>query len=392
MTGPAIFTRQNSLKMNDKGPELSVIIPCLNEEQALGSCLDAAKKAIQKNRLKAEIIVVDNGSTDNSREIAKEKDVILVHEQETGYGLAYLKGFEIAKGKYLFLADADDSYDFGEIARFIAFLENGYDFVIGNRFKGRIEKAAMPWSHKYIGNPILSGISRLFFGTKIHDVHCGMRAITKEALEKLRLKTKGMEFASEMVILAGKKRLKIKELPIDYYRRKGRSKLRSFADGWRHLRFMLLYSPFFLFFIPGTTLLLLGLISMLGIYSGALSFLGIKFQYHPMFLSALFIITGYQLIIFALFAKSYAIIHLGDDPIFNRLYRYVTIEKASIVGIVTVLLGIFIYIKIFLRWTSSGFGALNEVKNSIVALTLIIAGIQTIFSSFMLSILGIKEK
>lgn len=378
--------------MNDKNPELSVILPCLNEEQALGSCINAVKKIIEENHLEAEIIVVDNGSTDNSREIAKEKGVILACEKERGYGSAYLKGFEIAKGKYLFLADSDGSYDFNEIAAFAACLKEGYDFVIGDRFKGKIERGAMPCSHKYIGNPLLSGISRLFFKTKIHDVHCGMRAITKEALLKLGLKTKGMEFASEMVVMAGKKRLRIKELPINYYKRKGESKLKSFADGWRHLRFMLLYSPLFLFFIPGTALLLLGIISMLGIYSGALSFLGIKLQYHPMFLSALFIIAGYQLIIFALFAKSYAIIHLGDNPIFNKLYRYVTIEKASLVGTAIVLLGVFIYIKIFLKWINTGFGALNEIKNSIVALTLIIVGIQTVFSSFMLSILGIKEK
>lgn len=201
-----------------------------------------------------------------------------------------------------------------------------------------------------------------------------------------------MEFASEMVIKAVKRKLKIKELSINYYKRKGESKLKSFADGWRHLRFMLLYSPLFLFFIPGLVLFLIGVVSMLWLYFGSPQILGIKLFYHPMFPSALLIITGYQLIIFALFAKTYAIAHLGDTAIFDKLYNYITIEKAGIVGIVLGILGIMIYAVIFFKWINSGFGQLHEVKNSIIALTLVTIGIQTIFSAFMLSILGIKEK
>lgn len=201
-----------------------------------------------------------------------------------------------------------------------------------------------------------------------------------------------MEFASEMVIMAGKNGLKIKELPINYFKRQGDSKLNSFTDAWRHLRFMLLYSPLFLFFIPGLILFLIGLISMLWMYLGSPKILGIQFHYHPMFLSALLIIIGYQLIIFSLFAKTYAIIHLRDKPIFNNLYKYITIEKAGIAGILMGISGVIIYIVIFFKWLSSGFGELQEIKNSILALILIITGIQTIFSSFMLSILGIKEK
>ncbi|MBZ9578025.1 glycosyltransferase family 2 protein [Patescibacteria group bacterium] len=379
-------------KTSNKNPEVSIILPCLNEEQSLGTCLEKIKKVVRKNNLNAEIIVVDNGSTDNSCKIAKRKKVKIIYEPKRGYGSAFLKGFEVAKGKYFFCADSDGSYDFREIPRFIEELKKGSDFVIGDRFKGKVKKGAMPWFHRYIGNPMLSGILRLFFKTKIQDVHCGMRTITKKALKELNLRATGMEFASEMVIQAVKKNLKTKEIPIDYHKRKGTSKLKSFRDGWKHLRFMLLYSPLFLFFIPGVLLFLIGLISMLWLYFGSLNIFGIEFQYHPMFLSALLIIIGYQLIIFSLFAKTYAINHLGEKPIFNKLYKYLTIEKAGIVGIIIVLLGIIIFATIFFKWLNTGFGELDEIKNSITALTLIIVGIQTIFSSFMLSILGIKEK
>ena len=378
--------------MADKNPDLSIILPCLNEEQALGSCLQEIKKIAEKHNLDAEIIVVDNGSTDNSCKIALEKKVELVHEKERGYGAVYLKGFEAAGGRYLFLADPDGSYGFSEIPRFIEELKKGYDFVIGNRFKGKIEKGAMPWLHKHIGNPALSAILRLFFKTKIHDTHCGMRAITKEALKRLNLRTAGMEFASEMIMKAIKENLKIKELPINYYKRKGESKLKSFADGWRHLRFMLLYSPLFLFFIPGFLLFLIGGVSLLWLYFGSPEILGIRLFYHPMFLSALLTIVGYQLIIFALFAKTYAITHLGNKPTLEKLYKYITIEKAGIAGILMAILGVVIYGMVFFKWVNSGFGELSEIKNSILALALIAIGIQTISSAFMLSILGIKEK
>jgi len=376
----------------EKCPEISIVLPCLNEEQAIGFCLDKIKEVVEKNNLNAEIIVVDNGSTDSSCNIVREKQVKLIEEKEIGYGSAYLKGFEVAKGKYIFMADSDGSYDFDEIPNFINYLRQGYDFVIGDRFKGEIEKEAMSWFHKYIGNPMLSGVLRFFFNAKIHDVHCGMRAIRKDLLKQLNLRTTGMEFASEMIIKAIKNNLKIKEISINYHKRKGESKLKSLADGWRHLRFMLLYSPLFLFFLPGIFLFLIGLISLIWMYFGSPEILGIKLYNYPMFLSALLIIIGYQLIIFALFAKTYAVFHLGDRPAFERIYRYVTIEKASISGVIITLLGAIIYITIFLKWLNAGFGALQEFKNSIIALTLIVIGIQTIFSSFILSILGIKEK
>ncbi len=376
----------------DNNPEISIVLPCLNEEKALGSCIDKIRDVIHKGKLDAEIIVSDNGSTDKSCSIASEKKVTLVHEREKGYGAAYLRGFEAARGRYIFMADADGTYDFEEIPKFVEQLKAGYDFAIGNRFQGNMEKGAMPWANKYIGNPILAAILRIFFHTRIHDTHCGMRALTREAVKKLNLKTTGMEFASEMIVEALKKNLKIKELPIDYHARSGDSKLQPAADGWRHLRFMLLYSPRFLFLYPGITLFALGLASLFLLYFDLLTILGVRLQYHPMFPAALLTIIGYQLIIFALFARTYTITHLEDKAGFGWLYKYITIEKAGIAGIGMGVLGVAIYLLILLKWLKTGFGPLNEVKNSILALTLITVGIQTIFSAFMLSILGIKER
>lgn len=225
--------------MAEKSPELSVVLPCRNEEEALVSCLQQIRDVFEANNIRGEIILSDS-SADSSPQIARRFDVTLVKHNKEGYGMAYLEGFKAATGKYIFCADPDGSYDFAEISRFLDCLRGGYDFIIGNRFEGRIAPGAMPWLHQYVGNPLFSLLLRIFFRMKISDVHCGMRALSREALDKLRLKTLGMEFASEMVIKAVKKKLKIKELPINYYTRRGKSKLRSFADGWRHLRFMLL--------------------------------------------------------------------------------------------------------------------------------------------------------
>lgn len=372
--------------------ELSVVLPCKNEEKSLDFCIKQIKKVLEDNRIRGEIIVSDS-SSDGSPRIAGKNKVKLVKHDKEGYGIAYLEGFKEARGKYIFMADSDGTYDFNEIPRFLKALRQGYDFVIGDRFRGKMEEGAMPWSHKHIGNPVLSGILRVFFASNIHDVHCGMRAISREALEKLNLRTAGMEFASEMVIKAIKKNLKIKQIPINYYKRKGKSKLRPFSDAWKHLRFMLLYSPLFLFFIPGMILFLIGLITMLWFYLGNPTIFNLKFQFHPMFISSLLTLIGYQLIVFAAFAKSYAINHLGEESkAMQKLYKLITIEKASIIGIILGLVGIGIYLFILIKWIKLGFGSLNEVKNSILALTLIVLGIQTVFSSFMLSILSIKEQ
>lgn len=372
--------------------DISIILPCRNEQEALPLCFEQIKKVLKENNLSAEIIVSDS-STDKSPKIAQKNNAILVKHNKEGYGIAYLEAFKYAKGKYIFMADADCTYDFKEIPKFINELKKGYDFVLGNRFSGKIEEGAMPPVNRYFGNPLLSGILRLFFHAKIKDSHCGMRAITKTALDKLNLQTTGMEFASEMIVKALRNKLRIKELGINYYKRKGNSKLRPFSDAYKHVRFMLLYSPLFLFFIPGLILFLLGVITMLWFYFGNPNFFGVKLFYHPMFLSASLTIIGYQLIIFSAFAKIYSITHLKEhSKFFEKFFRYINIERASITGIIICLLGAGIYFFIISKWIFTQFGSLNEIKNSVVALTLIVVGTQTIFSSFMMSILSIKEK
>ncbi|MDA8611483.1 glycosyltransferase family 2 protein [Candidatus Pacebacteria bacterium] len=384
--------------MKEKEPEITVIFPCLNEEEALVSCLQQIRAVITKNKLAAEVLVTDNGSTDRSVEIIKEQQKIfpelkLFIEPNRGYGSAYQKGLSKARGKYIIMSDIDKTYDLKESWKFVDALREGSEFVIGNRFSGKMHKNSMPLLHKYLGNPILSFLVRLFFGTKVRDVHCGMRAISKSALNKINLKTTGMEFASEMVIKAVKEKLKITEVPISYSPRLGESKLRSMTDGWRHLRFILLYSPLFIFFIPGIFLFGIGLFSMAILYFGKLEFFGQQFIIHPIFISSIFMIIGFQLISFAGFAKAYAVTHLEEESHFlEKIMKYMSIEKASIIGIAGIIIGIFIYIVILTKWIDSGFGSLNEIKNSVIALTVIVLGVQTISNSFMTSILGIKEK
>jgi glycosyltransferase involved in cell wall biosynthesis len=315
----------------------------------------------------------------------------LIHEADKGYGNACMRGFKEAEGKYLFLADGDGSYDFSQIPLFLEKLRQGYDMVIGNRFTGGMKTGSMPWHHRYIGNPVLSAFVRKFFGVKIKDVHCGARALSKEAFLKMDLRCDGMEFASEMIVQASRRGLKMGEVPVNYNERLGDSKLRSFRDGWRHLRFILLYSPLYLFFIPGILLFCAGIITMAILYLISPTILGIQLFVHPMFLSSAFIILGYQLVFFSFFAKIYAITHLGErSVVVERLFRAITLERAGLTGIAIGLLGIFIYAYIFKSWISSGFGSLDQIKNSIVALTLSVVGVQTIFSAFMLSMVGIR--
>lgn len=391
--------RQLKLQMQDKiNPEISVVLPCRNEEAGLPFCLDQIKKITKEKNLSVEVIVSDS-SFDKSPEIAQKNNVILLKHDKEGYGSAYLEAFKIVKGKYIFMADADGTYDFAEIPNFLKQLKRGNDLVLGNRFAGKIEPGSMPFINRYLGNPVLSFILNVFFNlpagrqAKIKDSHTGMRAIRKSTLEKINLRTTGMEFASEMIIKSIKNGLKIKEVQINYYKRKGVSKLKPFSDAWKHMRFMLLYSPLFLFFIPGIFIFAAGTIFMTWLYFGSPKILGLNLYYHPMFFSSALIIIGYQLIIFSAFAKSYAINHLGEkSETMQKFYSLITIERASMIGIIILLFGAIVYAFIIKKWINNGFGNLNEIKNSIVGLTLVIFGVQTIFSSFMLSILSIKEK
>ncbi len=388
----------------DQMPDVTVILPCLNEELALPHCLEEIGRAIlsleKSLGLKTETLVVDNNSRDKSASIIKRyatqnPSIHYIYAEDQGYGSAYLEGFKHAHGKYIFMADADNTYNLGDLAKFIQPLHEGQaDMVIGNRFAGKSDLlTSMPWLHLHIGNPLLSFLVRIFFNVKVHDVHCGMRSITRETFSSLDLHTGGMEFASEMLIKTAKRHKKVIEIPIEYRPRIGDSKLRSFSDGWRHVRFILLYSPLILFLAPGALMFLLGTISFLGLYFGNPQIFGLQFYVHPLFVSSLLIMTGYQLILFAGFARTYAVTHLGDkDSFLEPLYRKITIEKAGFAGITLSLVGVAIYMFIFVKWVRSGFGSLDEIKNSIAALTFITIGIQTFFGAFMFSILGIKEK
>ena len=377
----------------NKEIEVSVVIPCLNEEETIVSCIKKALKAFRDHNITGEVVVSDNGSNDNSVALAKNAGARVVHQPEKGYGNAYLKGFDEARGNYIIMGDADDTYDFLEIPKFIEPLRKGYDFVMGTRLKGNILPGAMPWKHRYIGNPLLTAFLNLLFKAKISDSHCGMRGFTKKAYKKLGLKTSGMEFASEMIIKAAKNNLKIKEVPITYYPRKGVSKLSSFKDGWRHLRFMLLFSPLHLFLIPGITIALFGIILMGLLLRGPLIIGDISLDVHPMFIGSLLVILGYQITAFGIHTKIYRVTCKieDNDNLTKAILKHITLEKGLLLGSLILIIGLITGLIIFMKWIKSGFGSLQEVRLTLVALTLIAIGTQTIFSSFFLSTLEIEK-
>jgi len=374
-------------------PKVSIILPCRNEEKAVGFCIDNIKKIINKHNIDAEIIASDS-SKDKSAEIAESLGAKVVKHNKKGYGIALLEGFKAANGRYIFFADADCTYEFREIPRFLHYLKNGYDFVIGNRFKGKIQRGSMPWLHKYLGNPLLSATLRLFFGARIHDAHCGMRAITRKALDKLELKTTGMEFASEMIIKAIKNRLKIKELNINYYKRKGKSKLGSFTDGWRHLRFMLMYAPNYLFMVPGISLMIIGIFIMVLFLIGPIKIFGLTLYTHPIIIGSFFAILGYQVINLGIYARTYAVSTGFEkkDKFIDSIAKYITFEFGLIFGIVLLLIGFFSGLIILLDWIIRGFPGILKINNIILILTLGVLGIQTIFSAFFISILLVEKR
>ncbi|MGI6373874.1 MAG: glycosyltransferase family 2 protein [Patescibacteria group bacterium] len=383
--------------MNNK-KLISIILPCRNEEAGVAFCLSEIKQVINDHQLLAEIIVVDNNSTDRSAEVVRDwqstlPELRLVQESREGYGHAYLRGLDEARGEYIFMADADGSYNFHDLPRFIRELESGADLVVGNRFSHQISQKEMPWLHRYLGNPLLSGLVRKFFNIKIKDIHCGARALRADVLKNLKLYTGGMEFASEMIIRAAKENLAITEIPIKYRERLGDSKLQSFTDGWRHLRFILLYSPLILFFIPGAIIFSLGLILNIIFYFHTPIIFGIQLYFHPMFLFSLMIILGYQLMIFGGFSKVYAITHLGDShQLIEKMFKQITITRVLLLGVIITIIGLVFYSTIFYHWLASGLDSLSKEKESILMLSLMVVGLQTIFSAFMFSILGIKNR
>ena len=370
--------------------ELSILMPCLNEAETLGTCIKKAQKYLTENDIAGEIIVADNGSTDGSQDIAKNMGARVIHVRQKGYGSALRGGILSATGQYVIMADADDSYDFSNLNPFLYKLRQGYDLVMGNRFKGGIKRGAMPPLHKYLGNPVLTWIGKLFFASPCNDFHCGLRGFRRDAIEQLDLRTTGMEFASEMVVKATLNKMRITEVPTTLSP-DGRSRpphLNTWRDGWRHLRFLLLYSPRWLFFYPGLFLMAMGLTSTFGLISSP--------KIHTLLYSSAAIIIGFQLVSFAVFTKVFAINEglLPRDAKLNRLLRFINLEGGLIAGCILLLIGVISSVYAFMLWENTSFGALNPVEVMrivIPAVTTLALGFQIIFSSFFLSVLGLKR-
>jgi glycosyltransferase involved in cell wall biosynthesis len=379
---------------------LTILMPCLNEAETLRNCIEKAQRAAAPLGLEFEVVIADNGSTDGSVEIAERCGARVVHVKEKGYGSALSGGIRAARGKWIIMGDADDSYDFSRIAPFVETLSQGFDLVVGCRMPrggGAIDPGAMPWKHKWLGNPALSLIGRIFFRCPINDFHCGLRAFTRQSFEKMELQTTGMEFASEMVIKATMKNLKIGEVPITLHK-DGRSRpphLRSWRDGWRHLRFMLLFSPRWLFLLPGLVLATIGLVGMLLLSYSQFGLGGLTLDAGTMAVTSLAMLVGLQLIAFACFTKVFAIAEglLPNDPSFAKLFRFVNLERGVTAGILIFLVGCFLLMRALLIWKGAGFGEISYSENLrrvIPAVTLIATGIQVVFSSFFLSVLGLR--
>ncbi len=372
-------------------PVVSVVIPCLNEAENIEHCVLAAHAALQRMDVPGEVVVADNASEDDSAALAARAGAHVVVESRRGYGSAYLAGFAASRGDYIVMADADLTYDFGEIPHFVEELQAGAELVMGDRMDN-IKPGAMPWLHRYVGNPLLSGLLNLFFRTGVNDAHCGMRALRRDVLPRLDLRTTGMEFASEMVIRASKENLRIAEFPIEYHPRGGESKLSSFRDGWRHLRFLLVHSPTHLFILPGLVLSGVGMLLMILVAAG-LSFFGRAWGLHALIGGALLTIVGTQILALGLCAHAYGTYFMGErDPWFDRMRARFRLEHGLLLGGLFMLAGCVMGTVVLVTWISNGFGQLSYEQLALFAATLLIVGIQIFFSSFLLSILGLRRR
>lgn len=381
--------------MSAEEVEVSVVIPCLNEARSLHFCIDKAFAAFREHGIVGEVVVGDNGSTDGSIELAREHGARVANATLKGYGHALRKGIEEARGRFIVMGDADDSYDFSETHRFVEKWREGYDVVMGNRFEGGIKPGAMPWHHKYIGNPVLSGLVKLLFNTPIGDSHCGMRGFTKEAYYRMDLRTTGMEFASEFVIKAAKTGIKMAEIPVTLWPdKRGRPPhLRSFRDGWRHLRFILLYAPGWLFLLPGALLMTVGLATVVWLLPGRRHVGAISLDVHTMLFAMMFAMLGMQIITIGLFAKVFAYSEKFDpeQAWLERWLRRVKLEHGLIVGGALTLAGLVGDTSVFLRWAGEGFGEFSAVRSVIFWTLWFFLGIQTVSASIFLSMLGVNR-
>jgi glycosyltransferase involved in cell wall biosynthesis len=371
--------------------ELSIVMPCLNEAETLATCIGKARDYLERHKIAGEVLIADNGSSDGSQEIATNSGARVVPIPERGYGSALRGGIAAAKGQYIIMGDADDSYDFTNLSPFLEKLRQGYDLVMGNRFQGGIKPGAMPVLHKYLGNPVLTWLGRLFFGSPCGDFHCGLRGFSKQAIEQLNLRTTGMEFASEMVVKASLYGLKITEVPTTLSP-DGRSRpphLKTWRDGWRHLRFLLMYSPRWLFLYPGLALMFLGFVATIWFMTQP--------RVHTLLYSATALIIGFQIVSFAIFTKAFAISEglLPEDRKLRRFLRYINLEVGLIIGVILFLLGIGGSVYALYIWNARLYGALDPAMTMrivIPSVTALALGVQVIFSSFFLSVLGLKRR
>ena len=381
--------------------QLTILMPCLNEAETIAKCIEKARLGIQRAGVPGEILIADNGSTDGSQTIAENLGARVVAVKEKGYGNALRGGIAAARGKFVLMGDADDSYDFSEADRFVKKFQEGYDLVMGCRLPiggGTILPGAMPWKNRWLGNPILSFIGRLFFKCPAHDFHAGLRAFTKDALEKMELQTTGMEFASEMVIKATLKKFKIAEVPITLHK-DGRSRpphLKPWRDGWRHLRFMLIFSPRWLFLVPGLLLSALGVVFSTALAVNDLKIGNIQLNVGTLMMACMAVFVGFQLIAFAFFTKVFAVAEglLPEDPKLTNVFKTFTLEKGIVFGLLALVAGLVLLAQAVWMWSQKNFGQLPSMEENLRRLipagTLIVLGIQTIFSSFFMSVLGLK--
>lgn len=379
--------------------QLSVVMPCLNESATVGTCVSKALETMRRSGIRGEVVVADNGSTDGSPQIALDHGARVIKVETRGYGSALRAGIAAARGEFILMGDADDSYDFTQLPAFLHKLEEGYDLVMGNRFQGQILAGAMPPLHRYLGNPVLTGIGRLFFKSPLGDFHCGLRAFRKQVIESLQLRTMGMEFASEMIVKAARFGLRVTEIPTTLSP-DGRNRaphLRTWHDGWRHLRFLLLYSPRWLFLYPGIALLLLGISISVWLLPGPRTVGAVGFDVDTMLFAAMAILIGFQSILFATFSKVFAISEglLPQDERLNRLFAYVTLEVGLVVGFLLVLCGGGAWIFSLEYWRIHHFGPLDPEKTLRIVIPGVVfftLGFQIILSSFFLSVLGMARR
>lgn len=379
-------------------PELSVVMPCLNEAETLAICITKAQGFFERENVAGEVIVADNGSTDGSQQIALNLGATVVDVPQKGYGSALRGGIEAANGKYIIMGDADDSYDFTNLMPHLIKLREGNDLVMGNRFKGGIKKGAMPFLHRYLGNPVLSFIGRLFFRSDIGDFHCGLRGFSKEAYHKMELKTTGMEFASEMIVKASLKDMQIAEVPT-ILSPDGRSRpphLNTWRDGWRHLRFLVLYSPLWLFFIPGIIMMLIGLIASVALTIGPVKMGNINFDVHTLLFSSGLLLIGFQFVLFYGLTKVFTVENdlLPKSKKYDKLFKFINLERGLILGLSMVLGGLILSFSAYSVWQQLSFGDIesNAIFRMVIpGVTLMLLGVQVILFSLFFSILGLKK-